>query len=326
MNAQNIKKMSNTSKFNNQNIIEEFRKDFNKVRQQGWIKSKRSHNTGIGKTFEESIGIVENNSQDVDYKGLLEIKSKRALSESLLTLFTKSPSFPKKANSYLRENFGTCFSPPLHSSTRTNANVSGSGQAQALPLRLPTSFVLETKWAGATAGTTTGTGGATTTTGQPPFPIGERGPLKILYTTISHSNFNSSKNKYGFKLEIKNNQKKISILIKNLESNEFVDEEVYYTFEDLKKIINKKCRNIVFISAQHKKKNEIEYFKFQSAKLLTGMDFEKFLEGVEKGIIVYDIRIGIYKTGKNKGRQHDHGSAFRIKKNKIEEFFDVYEL
>lgn len=128
--------------------------------------------------------------------------------------------------------------------------------------------------------------------------------MKILYTTISHLNFNSSKNKYGFKLEIKKQSKKISILIKNLKSNEFVGEEVYYTFEDLKKIINKKCRNIVFISAQHKKKpegpNEVEYFKFQSAKLLTGMNFEKFLEGVEKGIIVYDIRIGIYKTGKNK--------------------------
>lgn len=87
---------------NAQNIIEKFKKDFAKVKKQGWIKSMRSHNTGIGKTFEESIGVVEKNSQDVDYKGLLEIKSKRDLSESLLTLFTKSPSFPKKANTYLQ--------------------------------------------------------------------------------------------------------------------------------------------------------------------------------------------------------------------------------
>lgn len=252
--------MSNTTEFNYQNIIEEFKKDFHKVREQGWIKSMRSHNTGIGKTFEESMGIIENNSQDVDYKGFLEIKSKRALSESMLTLFTKTPSFPKKANKYLRENFGT---------KKDNE---------------PSS----------------------------------------LHTTISHSNFNSYKKKYGFKLEIKN--RKISILIKNLKLNELVDYEVYYTFEDLKKIINNKCRNIAFIFAQHKKENEGEYFKFQSAKLLTGMNFEKFLEGVEKGIIVYDIRIGVYKTGKKKGQTHDHGSAFRIQKKKIEEFFDVEEL
>ena len=53
------------------------------------------------------------------------------------------------------------------------------------------------------------------------------------------------------------------------------------------------------------------------------MNFEKFLEGVEKGRIVYDIRIGIYKTGKNKKLMI---MVRHNKKNKIEEFFDVEEL
>ena len=246
------------------NIVEEFKEDFFKVKEQGWIKSLRTHNTGIGKTFEESVGVIENNSQDVDYKGYLEIKSKRALSESMLTLFTKSPSYPKKANTYLRENFGT---------EEDND---------------PT--------------------------------------LKILHTTISHTCYNTYKGKLGFKLEINYENKKIYIKIKDLETKDIINYEVYYSFDDLEKIIEKKCKNIAFISAEHKKVNGEEYFKFTSAKLLTGMNFDKFLEAVEEGIIVYDIRIGVYKTGKNKGKTHDHGSGFRIKKNKIEEFFNVEEL
>ena len=36
-----------------------------------------------------------------------------------------------------------------------------------------------------------------------------------------------------------------------------------------------------------------------------------------------DIRIGAYKTGKNKGKTHDHGTGFRINKEDLEEFFDI---
>src|SRR3989338_2425166 len=85
-------------------VLESFKKDFLAIKKNGFIESHRTHNTGIGKTFEDMIGIVENNSSLADYQGILEIKSKRDLSKSMLTLFTKSPSSPKGANSYLREN------------------------------------------------------------------------------------------------------------------------------------------------------------------------------------------------------------------------------
>jgi hypothetical protein len=35
---------------------------------------------------------------------------------------------------------------------------------------------------------------------------------------------------------------------------------------------------------------------------------------------MFDIRIGVYKTGKHSGKAHDHGSGFRIQKDKL---FDV---
>ena len=79
---------------------------FHTVKKLGFVKSHRRNNTGIGKTFEDYVGVVENNFDKPDLYGY-EIKSHREEAKSYITLFTKSPSFPKGANSYLKEKFGT---------------------------------------------------------------------------------------------------------------------------------------------------------------------------------------------------------------------------
>lgn len=79
---------------------------FHKVKALGWVKSHRRNNTGIGKTFEDCIGVIENNLDEPDLFGY-EIKSHRKESASYVTLFTKSPSYPKRgANAMLKEKFG----------------------------------------------------------------------------------------------------------------------------------------------------------------------------------------------------------------------------
>lgn len=81
---------------------------FHKVKALGWVESHRSNNTGIGKTFEDYVGVVENNRKEPDLFGF-EIKSHRANSASFITLFTKSPSHTdptKDANAYLKDQFG----------------------------------------------------------------------------------------------------------------------------------------------------------------------------------------------------------------------------
>lgn len=83
-------------------IIQEYKK----VKALGWVKSNRKNNTGIGKTFEDYIGVVENNLEEPDLAGF-EIKSHRAEATSYVTLFTKAPNFPNQANAYLNSRFGT---------------------------------------------------------------------------------------------------------------------------------------------------------------------------------------------------------------------------
>ncbi len=74
------------------------------IKKEGYVKTHRSGDTGIGKTLEDLLGIDENNVPSPNAH-MIELKSARKKGSSMLTLFTKSP-LPEKANSVLLETFG----------------------------------------------------------------------------------------------------------------------------------------------------------------------------------------------------------------------------
>ena len=245
-------------------IIDNFKSEFQELKDKGWVSSNRFHDTGIGKTCEDLLGIAENNKGTADYKDLIEIKSVRELSKAMLTLFTKSPE-PRGINQKIKDNFG--------------------------------------------------------------YPDLEFADINVLHTTFTGDKFNTCKGKFGFSLKIDRENKKIFIIIKNLEQDSIDNSiEAYYPFEILKKIIEEKCKYISFIVTEHKKENGTEYFKFNKAFLLSGLTFINFINLIEKGIIKYDFRLGAYKTGDKKGKKHDHGSGFRISKKDIEKVFNSEEI
>lgn len=84
--------------------LDEFIERFTKIKNMGWVKTHRAGRTGIGKTLEDLLGIVENNIQGPDF-GDYELKSARKNLNSMLTLITKSPD-TKAANSVLRLTYG----------------------------------------------------------------------------------------------------------------------------------------------------------------------------------------------------------------------------
>lgn len=246
------------------NVIASFKKDFFSIRKKGFVPSNRIHNTGIGKTFEDLVGVHENNNKLADYEGILELKSTREYSQSMVTLFTNKPTHPPHANTYLRDTFGQ--------------------------------------------------------------PDPEFSNVKTLHTTMSALKFNTYKNKYGFKFEVDDEAERVFIRVINLENNETESKEIYYTYNSLRDIVESKCKYIAYINAETKTENGTEFFKFKSAFLLTGLTFDDFIEHIKNGLIVYDIRIGAYKSGKMIGKPHDHGSGIRIKKNHINTVFNVEEL
>ena len=84
--------------------LDDFIREYRKIQDMEWITTHRAGNTGIGKTLEDLLGIEENNFQEPDF-GEYELKASRLNSNSMLTLFTKSP-LPKGSNTRLRLLYG----------------------------------------------------------------------------------------------------------------------------------------------------------------------------------------------------------------------------
>jgi len=73
------------------------------VKNMGFVRTHRVHDTGIGKTLEDLLGVAENNMRLPDV-GDVELKAKRISSGSMLTLATKSP-LPRGVNRVLFDRY-----------------------------------------------------------------------------------------------------------------------------------------------------------------------------------------------------------------------------
>ncbi|MFH0766092.1 MAG: MvaI/BcnI family restriction endonuclease [Calditrichota bacterium] len=215
------------------------------LKEQGFIRTHRSGNTGIGKTLEDLLGIEENNFSGPN-AATLELKSGRKNVNSLLTLFTKSPD-PPQVNSILLENYG--YKPSTDSEK------------------------------------------------------------KKLHTTVNAIDYNSLKGGSGFKIGIQADR--INLLISD-------GQPVCYWLKDtLKQSFERKLPNLLYVKAEARGQGRSEEFWFNEAWVLSGFSFNRFVKLIKDGIILIDIRIGQYSDG----RIHDHGTAFRIKPDKLDECF-----
>lgn len=70
--------------------IEKLQKEFNKIKQKGYIKGICNDYSSIGRTFENELSLPENSFSIPDYYGI-EIKTRRAYSKSYITLFNAVP-------------------------------------------------------------------------------------------------------------------------------------------------------------------------------------------------------------------------------------------
>ena len=84
--------------------LDDFIRVYSGIVRMGWIRTHRAGPTGIGKTLEDLLGIEENNIDGPDF-GDYELKSCRLASNSMLTIFTKTPQ-PHGAVNTLRMRFG----------------------------------------------------------------------------------------------------------------------------------------------------------------------------------------------------------------------------
>jgi hypothetical protein len=117
-------------KNNREEYSEKIVREFRRIKSLGFVPSNRPRNLhgGIGNTFEDHLGVAENNFKDPDFEGF-EVKSRRELNSSYTTLFSKSPSSPPKANNILKNRFGEVRDPNFPVLKKLYASIFGNRES-----------------------------------------------------------------------------------------------------------------------------------------------------------------------------------------------------
>lgn len=130
---------------------------------------------------------------------------------------------------------------------------------------------------------------------------------KVLHSTLSADRFTPIADT-GNRLKIHCKPDGIYI-----ESQDVI-ENVFWSREALRKCFEKKYKNkFVYAKAWNRGAGSHEEFHFTEAYEVSGFDYDAFVALLEIGKIYVDLRIGQYRSGKNKGKTHDHGTGFRIR-------------
>jgi len=152
------------------------------------------------------------------------------------------------------------------------------------------------------------------------------GNPKTLHATVpsNRASFNSF-SKHWFQIVVDREANEIKLLISD-EDNNLVDDTVTWNFKTIEDKLEKKIKTTAIVSAEEKKESGKTYFKYVQVELMTGLTIERFLNAIEEGHMFVDIRLGVYKTGKNQGKTHDHGTGFRIKAEHLLKYADIVKL
>ena len=151
--------------------------------------------------------------------------------------------------------------------------------------------------------------------------------LKKLHTSIFSNKFNTYKEKFGFKIINDKANKRVSIVIKNLATEKIETFSPFWNYKELEKVLNKKLKALFYVNADTRKIDGKEEFHYTKAKIFLNPSLENLLNLIDNGKLMIDIRIGSYKSGKNKGKTHDHGTGFRIKPSDLHLLYnDVIDI
>lgn len=103
--------------------------------------------------------------------------------------------------------------------------------------------------------------------------------------------------------------------------------EAYWPITLFQDVLKSKSDKIllVFAETEGERKSKEERFRFTEAYLLSDLNVDKFKKAIQDDKLKVDIRIGVYRSGKLKGRYHDHGTGFRINKRDFLYLYDQYK-
>lgn len=131
-------------------------------------------------------------------------------------------------------------------------------------------------------------------------------------------------NKYIFKLKVDNIEKKLKLLILDINFN-IIDDTIYWNFKDIETRLYTKLNYLAYITGYPYQNDNKKHYKYTNLKIFKLKGFNKFLELIEKNIIQVTFNIGYFRTGKRTGEIHDRGTTFRLSNDSILELFTLID-
>lgn len=91
----------------------------------------------------------------------------------------------------------------------------------------------------------------------------------------------------------------------------------YWGFEDLRRKIAAKLHNTFYVTAEVRKEDGQEWFRYSKVEMLRGFSLQGFLDCLKEGsaYVEFDARTG-----------HNHGTKFRIAQSSLPRLYESHEL
>ena len=125
------------------------------------------------------------------------------------------------------------------------------------------------------------------------------------------------------RISIDRAKEKIFVIVSHA-NGKIIEKSTYWNFSTLRDACLRKLRYLCFINYDIKFINGRKYAYFYDEQFLTYTNFNKFLLLLERGDILINFKIGVYKNGIKEGKQYDHGISFQIKRNALPELFENF--
>ena len=124
--------------------------------------------------------------------------------------------------------------------------------------------------------------------------------------------------------KLKMDKKRIVLEIYNYYGKK-INEDLYWDYFWLKKKLETKLNYFALINTTRIYSRGKYYFNYNKMNIYKLKDFETFINLIKDGTIIIVLKYGYHNTGLKKGKFHDHGTSFRIKKNDLYKLFDLIQ-
>lgn len=150
--------------------------------------------------------------------------------------------------------------------------------------------------------------------------------IKVLHMTVPSNECTYNKQSHHW-FSIIDNKCDQTIDLKVYDKNKRPLEGIHakWSYKAIESAIDKKLKNLAIVLTNVRKYKNNTYYNYYKI-IVTSINKNVIISALNDGNLFVDLRLGAYKSGKNKGKYHDHGTGFRISLNNLSKYVCFKDL